>query len=100
MIRFTADGIFADTDEELEPIYNKCVEDEHINNFAHEVVRVAVSKAAPLIAQEAIEKAGLKFCLSTIALRWLFKGLKTHYRGLKRRGENEIQAIRIQVQAL
>lgn len=34
------------TDEELEPIYNKCVADEHINGFAHEVAKAQLKKVA------------------------------------------------------
>ena len=32
------------TEEEMEPIYNKCVEDEHINSFAHEVAKAQLKK--------------------------------------------------------
>ncbi len=30
--------------EELEPIYNKCIEEKHINGFAHEVVKAQLKK--------------------------------------------------------
>ena len=32
------------TDEELEPIYNKCVEDNHTNGFAHAVAEAQLAK--------------------------------------------------------
>ena len=62
------------TDEELEPIYNKCVEDNHINGFAHAVAKAQLDKIPPEI-WEILEKIpvcpgcnGLKFILTSTKL--------------------------------
>ncbi len=37
------------TNEELEPIYNKCIEEKHINGFAHEVAKAQLKKVSELV---------------------------------------------------